>query len=449
MFYQERFRPQFHFTAQQNWLNDPNGLVYFVGEFHLCFQHNPVGREWGNMTWGHAVSPDLLHWKQGENVLLPDALGTMFSGSAVIDWENTSGLQEGENPPLVALYTAAGSTSPESEGQPFTQCLAYSNDNGQNWIKYPLNPVLAHIVQENRDPKIAWHNPSRRWIMALYLDKSDFGLFVSPDLIHWQALQTLTLPGSSECPDFFEIPLEENPEEKKWVFFVADNTYLIGAFDGTRFHAETEPLCGEYGANCYAAQTYSDIPQADGRRIQIAWMRGGSYPDMPFNQQMTFPCRLTLRRFPEGLRLCKQPITEITLLHESEAYTAPQVLSPTERITSETHGELLHIRVEVEIGSATEIGLDIRGERLIYKPSLHTLSVLGTTASCKLPQGLLALEILVDRTSLEVFADGGRVCITSCFLPAQSDQEVSIFAQGGEARLNCLHVARLRSSWQG
>ena len=164
--YNEKFRPQFHFTARQNWLNDPNGLVHYDGTYHLFFQHNPAGLEWGNMTWGHAVSRDIVRWKQVENALEPDRLGTMFSGSAVVDWENTSGFQTGPDKPIVLIYTAAGGTSPESEGQPFTQCLAYSSDGGQTWVKYAGNPVLGCIRDGNRDPKVIWHAPTRRWIMT-------------------------------------------------------------------------------------------------------------------------------------------------------------------------------------------------------------------------------------------------------------------------------------------
>lgn len=205
--YNETFRPQFHFTARKNWLNDPNGLFYYRGMYHLFFQHNPFGLEWGNMTWGHAISPDLVHWQQLPNALEPDSLGTMFSGSAVVDWENTTGFQQGEHPPIVLIYTAAGNTSPASKGKPFTQCLAYSIDGGSSWQKYPGNPVMECIRPENRDPKVIWHPSSHRWIMTLYLEGNEFAFFSSPDLKTWSPLHSLFAPESIECPDFFEIPL--------------------------------------------------------------------------------------------------------------------------------------------------------------------------------------------------------------------------------------------------
>ena len=201
--YHEAGRPQFHFTAQTGWLNDPNGLVYFDGEYHLFFQFvTQLDGHDDAKLWGHAVSTDLVHWHQLENALEPDTLGAMWSGSAVIDWDNTSGFGSPGHPPLVALYTAAGGRSPQSKGHSATQCLAYSTDRGRTLTKYAGNPVLPHIAGENRDPKVVWYAPTRHWIMALYVDGDQFGLFSSPDLKAWTQIQTLTIPGCIECPDF-------------------------------------------------------------------------------------------------------------------------------------------------------------------------------------------------------------------------------------------------------
>ena len=260
--YQETYRPQFHFSAKENWLNDPNGLVYYKDEYHLFFQHNPTGIDWGNMTWGHAVSTDLLHWKQLPNAIEPDDLGTIFSGSAVVDWNNTSGFQTGTEKVLVAFYTSAGDYAAEKKA--FTQSIAYSNDRGRTWTKYEGNPVIGHIEGHNRDPKVIWHEPTQRWVMALYLDGNKFALLGSTNLKEWAPLCEIEMPGVTECPDLFELPVDGNPENMKWVFWGGNGNYVIGSFDGTNFTKETEPLQSEWGRNGYAGQTWSDIP--GGRR---------------------------------------------------------------------------------------------------------------------------------------------------------------------------------------
>lgn len=217
--YDEPLRPQFHFTAKSGWLNDPNGLAYFKGEYHLFFQHNPFGTQWGNMTWGHAVSKDLVHWRQLDNALSPDELGTMFSGSAVVAEFAQSDISIATGPgsdrsarsALVCFYTAAGGTNDASKGRPFTQCLAYSHD-GRTFSKYPGNPVIPHIEAENRDPKVIWHGPTKRWVMALYLNESRFALYGSADLVTWSRLSNIELPGASECPDLFPLALDGDKE---------------------------------------------------------------------------------------------------------------------------------------------------------------------------------------------------------------------------------------------
>ncbi len=446
--YREKWRPQFHFTARQNWHNDPNGLVFYKGEYHLFFQHNPTGIDWGNMTWGHAVSPDLVHWQQFPHAIFPDRLGTIFSGSAVVDWQNTAGFQSGREKTLVAIYTAAGDTSPESKGVKFTQCLAYSNDRGRTWTKYERNPVLPHVVGSNRDPKVVWHASSQRWIMTLFKDGNTYAFFASPDLKTWTPLQDLTVPDCGECPDFFEMPVTGDRRTRKWVWTAANGHYLVGTFDGTRFTAETGPHVSDWGKNFYAVQTYSDIPPSDGRRIQIAWMNGGKYPDMPFNQQMSFPCELRLKAFPEGLRLCRLPVRELESLRARTHSWKDRALRPGDNPLAGLAGDLFEIRVEIEPGEASAVRLEIRSEPVHYSVPEKTLTCLGRTAPCELSGGRLRLQILVDRTSLEVFGNDGKASMTSCFLPDPANRSLSLQAVGGTARVVTLKVFELRSAWQ-
>jgi fructan beta-fructosidase len=447
--YLETYRPQFHFSPAKNWTNDPNGLVYYQGEYHLFFQHNPEGTIWGNMTWGHAISRDLVHWKQLDHALRPDKLGTIFSGSAVVDENNTAGFQTGKEKVLVAIYTSAGGTSPESKGQPFTQSIAYSNDRGRTWVKYAGNPVLKHIVGGNRDPKVLWHGPTKKWVMALYLDGDRYALFGSPDLKQWTKLCDVPLPGASECPDFFELPVDGDPARAKWVFWGGNGTYRLGSFDGQQFRPATESLKSLWGGNDYAAQTYSDIPPRDGRRIQIAWMSGGRYPEMPFNQQMSFPRELSLRTTSEGVRLFMNPVREIESLRAAGGFeTADVPLPPDKNVLPALAGELWDIRAELVPAAAGQIVLGVRGESIRYDAKAKTLTCLGKTAPVQPKDGVVTLRVLVDRASIEIFAADGRVTMATCFLPNQADRSLKLSAQGGEAKIKSLAIHPLKSIWQ-
>ena len=444
--YNENYRPQFHFTPQKNWTNDPNGLVYYKGEYHLFFQHNPFGINWGNMTWGHAVSTDLMHWKQLPNAIEPDELGTIFSGSAVVDWDNTAGFQIGSENVLVAFYTSAGKHAPVEK--PFTQSIAYSNDRGRTWQKYKGNPIIGNMKDDdNRDPKVIWHEPTKRWIMALFLDAGDeFALLSSEDLKKWQVIQYLMLPGSRECPDFFELPVDGDPPNSRWVFWGANGKYLLGAFDGMKFTPESGPHESRVG-NHYAAQTYSDIPESDGRRIQIAWMAKGKFPDMPFNQQMSIPCELNLRTFPEGIRLCLLPVREIKNIRGPLQAWRAAPLMPAENILSAISGELFEIESEIELGYASEVGLTLRGTPLVYSVADKTLICKGKKTNLSPKDGKIRLHILVDRTSIEIFPNDGLMPIFLCFPLDTENKSLEIFARGGQAVIKSLNVWKLKSIW--
>ncbi len=444
--YQETYRPQFHFTAKTNWLNDPNGLVYYKGEYHLFFQHNPKGLEWGPNTWGHAVSPDLVHWRQLEHALEPDELGWIWSGSAVVDWKNTGGFQTSDEKVLVAFYTA-GDTIVKPE-KPCVQCIAISHDRGRTWTKYEHNPVLGHIVGHNRDPKVIWHEPTETWAMALFLDGNDYALFSSPNLKEWTRLCDIHLPDTGECPDIFELPVDGDADNTRWVFWGGNGNHYIGSFDGQNFRVESKVLRTDWGANFYAAQTWSDIPESDGRRIQIAWMAGGQYPGMPFNQQMSFPCELTLRTTPEGIRLYRQPVQEIETIHQTEHSWHHQILRPGGNLLSDISGDLFDIRSEIELGNATEVGFIVRGELIQYHATDQQLSCLGRSVHLEPLQNRIQLQILVDRTSIEVFGNEGRVSMSSCFLPDPENTSLGIYASGGEARILSMSVYELCSAWQ-
>ena len=433
--YDETHRPQFHFTPPRNWINDVNGPVYYQGEYHLFYQHNPFGIEWGNMHWGHAVSRDLLHWEHLPLALAPDRHGTCFSGTAAVDWTNSAGFQQGAEKTLVILYSGVPVPTPPGSA---VQCLAYSTDRGRTWKSYERNPVLPHIVGTNRDPKIFWYPPARKWAMALYLDKHDYAFFSSPDLKRWTRESTFTHETATECPDVFRL-------EDKWIFLGGNGHYYIGTFDGRQFIKQTGPFPIDFGANFYASQVWSDIPAADGRTIQMAWMRGGKYPGMPFNQQMSFPCELRLRRFSDGLRVCRTPVREIGKLRGRQHRWTNLAVKPGANPLAGLRGDLFEIQAEIEPG---DWAFTIRGARIEYSAARKEISCLGQNAVLEPAQGRVKLQILVDRPSIEIFGNDGRVSMSNCFLAKPEDRSLAFGAQAGAVRASSLVVNELRSIWR-
>ena len=442
LFFQERLRPRFHFTAPRGWNNDPNGLVYYAGEYHLFYQHNPYGTHWGNMHWGHAASPDLVRWQHLPEALYPDELGTIFSGSGVVDWNNTTGFQSGDEKALVFPYTAAGGTSDLSQGRPFTQCLAFSIDRGRSLRKWTGNPVLPQVAPGNRDPKVIWHAPSQTWIMALYLEGNGFALFASPDLKQWERVCDLAIPGCSECPDLFELALDGNPEDTRWVFWGANTSYLVGRFDGKQFTQESLVLNSHAGGNSYAAQTWSDLPQD--RRVQVSWLQV-ELPGMPFNQGMTFPVELSLHTTPEGIRLYSQPVREIASLYTHQLEWTGRDLIPGENLIFGGKGELFDLQAQLNVGSAAEMGFMVRGVPVTLDIQGQKLACLGRSVPLHPQEDRVRLRMLVDRTSLEIFGNGGQVYLPLGVVFDLDNQSLECFARGGNARLEELKVVQLKS----
>jgi fructan beta-fructosidase len=399
----EDLRPQFHFTAPKGWLNDPNGLVYHKGVYHLYYQHNPYGTEWGNMTWGHATSKDLIHWEHLANALEPDKLGTMFSGSAVIDKANTAGFGKSA---MVYFYTAAGGTSTLSTGQPFTQCLAWSKD-GSSLEKLANNPIVGHIEGENRDPHVFWHAPSSQWVMALYLADDRFALLGSKNLKDWKELSRLTLPGASECPNMFELPLDGDKHQPKWIFWGANGDYLVGSFDGRTFHPETETLKSKFGTTGYAAQIYSNAPR--GRQIQITWLNNSNFPDCAWNQQLGFPNVLGLQSTSAGPRLTFSPVREIQSIRTGRL--------KFESGKAESSTGLIDFSGKWVVPASGTLKLRLNGQMISVDAATGIIRAFGSEFSVDLKSGILDLRILVDRTSLEVYAQQGLYQANYFFVP--------------------------------
>jgi sucrose-6-phosphate hydrolase SacC (GH32 family) len=415
--YQEQYRPQFHFSADRGRLNDPNGLVFYKGEYHLFFQH---AIETGK-GWGHAVSTDLIHWTQlGPAIFSGEKKVTIASGSAVVDWQNTSGFGKDGQPPLVCIYTYAK--------HPFTQHIAYSLD-GRTFTKYENNPILGNIADENRDPKVVWHEPSKQWIMILYVSKYD--LFSSPNLKDWKPLPSKIECGN-ECPDIFPMPLDGDPEKIKWVVVAASGAYVVGEFDGKEFKVESKPLSSKFG---YAVQTFSDEPK--GRRIQIGWLSGGKgsrapYPGMPFNQQMTVPAELTLKTTPNGPRLFRLPVKELEVLRgKVYSWNEIPIVPGTNLLNGLTH-DLFDIEGVILAGQSKEVGFTVRGKPV----PLHFID------------GRAKFRMLVDRITIEVFEDDGAQTQAMTFMPVDKAAPLDLFAVGGDAKIVSLKVYELKSIWK-
>ncbi len=443
--YREPLRSQFHFSPQRGWTNDPNGLVFFRGEYHLFFQHNPYGWNWGNMHWGHATSSDLVHWEEHPEALYPDEMGPMFSGSAVVDWKNTSGFGKGGEPPLVLIYTAAGN--------PTVQCIAYSLD-GRTFTKYAANPVIKQISPGNRDPKVFWHEPTKGWIQVLYVEnpgkRHSIRLFQSPNLRDWSLSSVVEggIDGDKylfECPDLFELAVDGDQNNKKWVLTAANSEYAIGGLTAGKFVPEVSRLADVRGQGFYAAQTFSDVP--DGRRIQMGWSQAPS-PGMAFNQLQTLPCELTLSTTPAGIRLRRTPVKELETLRDG-----PQHFGSL----ASFRGELIELQAHFKPGPAETIEFQLRGAKILYDALRQEISVNGHRAPAPLIDGRQRLTIFVDRTILEVFASDGLTYVPLPFIPKAEDQSVSVTLHAGTSRLSAaeeaafeqtLQVYRLKSCWE-
>ena len=433
--YREALRPQFHFSSRRGWNNDPNGLVFYRGEYHLFYQHNPYGWDWGNMHWGHAVSPDLLHWQELPIALYPHRFDDWaFSGSAVMDQANTAGFKTGHEAPLVAAYTSTGRG----------ECIVFSNDRGQTWTEFSGNPVVRH---NGRDPRLFWHSPSKRWIMAVYdeLDSKRWIAFhSSTDLKEWKLESCVE--GFFECPDMFELAVDGKRAEKLWVLTAASSEYMLGRFDGHQFTPQTLKLPGHRGNAFYAAQTFSDIPARDGRRIQIGWGQIVT-PGMPFNQMMTFPCELTLRSTADGTRLCFQPVKELTRLHAARHAWSRLTVAPGTNALAGIQGDLFDLRMQFTAGNTGEVRLTIRGVPVIYDAAKQELICHDRRNRLSPLNGKVRLQLLIDRTSLEIFGNDGLLYMPMAGKFAPDNHSLALTATGDAVRFDSLEVDELKSIW--
>ena len=480
--YDEPLRPQFHFTPARNWMNDPNGLVYFDGEYHMFYQYNPQGDQWGHMSWGHAVSADLVQWQELPVAIPEDARYMIFSGSIVVDEGNTSGFGAPGTSPLVAVYTGAE----RERGGRQNQQLAYSTDRGRTWVKYPGNPVLDLGLSNFRDPKVFWYAPARQWVMAAVLSSShQVALFGSADLKHWTHLSDFgpagAVDGAWECPDLFPLRIEGS-DEVRWVLkvdvFESDTAvgsgaqYFVGRFDGVSFVADAEGGADavDYGQDFYAAASWSNLPDATGRHVWIGWMSNHRYasrvPTAPWRGAMTLPRELSLRSEAGRLRLVQSPVRALESLRGRRMHIAGRLEGTVRRLGlprgsanaaelevdfSDISADVVGVRVHVGAGESTDIGYDrARGELYVDRSISGALPTADFARRSGVPlrlhDGRLRIRVWVDRSSVEVFADDGARVLTALVFPSRRSDGVEVFARGGGAHLDSLDVWPLESA---
>ena len=468
-------------------MNDPNGLVYYDGEYHLFYQHNPHGDMWGHMSWGHAVSTDMVDW-QHLPVALQEEDGVMiFSGCVVVDHSNTSGLGSDEATPLVAVYTGHLPGDQLHEDQR----IAYSLDKGRTWTKYENNPVLDNGLSDFRDPKVFWYEPRNMWVMTVALPiQRKIEFYSSTDLRSWDFLSSFgptgAVGGIWECPDLIELPVDGNPEDTRWVLIVNVNPggpaggsagqYFIGHFDGATFTTNTvdpdnrfDAHWLDHGADFYAAVTWSNLPGTGKEALAIAWMNDWRYaraiPSRPWRGFLTIPRRISLETIDDEVVLMHRPDPSLASLRETHVDLhigridegsidldmlgidghAVEIIADF-RIESAT---AVGLYVRVSEDQVTTVGYDVTSEQLFVDRTMSGDSSFhhefpGTfSAPLQLANGRVRMHVIVDTCSVEVFGGDGRVAITSLIFPDPDSNGLSIFAEGGTARLETINVYTL------
>lgn len=467
----EKYRPSYHFSPLYGWMNDPNGMVYKDGEYHLFYQYNPYGSKWGNMSWGHTISKDLVNWEHLPVAIAPDALGTIFSGSAVVDSNNTAGFGAGA---IIAIYTQ------NSDRQ--VQSIAYSNDNGRTFTKYENNPVLVSEARDFRDPKVFWHEGTQRWIMVLAVGQ-EMQFFSSPNLKDWVFESSFgegqgAHGGVWECPDLFELSVE-GTNYKKWVLLCNLNPggpfggsatqYFVGTFDGKEFVNESSSKTKwmDWGKDHYATVTWSDAP--DNRRIAIAWMSNWQYAnDVPTSQYRSpnsVPRDLSLFAADGDIYLKSAPSPELLKLRVdskkhsfkvngtrtiSELLPSNEGAYEIELFIRNQSADIIGFRLYNNKGEEVDMQYDMKEKKfsmdrrksgeVSFNENFPTL----TWTTIETSNDELKLRLFVDKSSIEAFGNGGRFAMTNQVFPSEPYNHLTFYSKGGGYKVNSLVVYKLR-----
>lgn len=486
-YYQEQHRPQFHFTPEKGWMNDPNGLVFYDGEYHLFYQHYPDSTVWGPMHWGHAISKDLVSWEHLPIALYPDSLGYIFSGSIVVDEKNTTGFQNGKEKPLVAIFTyhdmvkeKAGRNDRESQG------IAYSLDKGRTWTKYEKNPIIPNKGDTDfRDPKVFWHEGTKNWIMPLAVGKK-LEIFTSANLKDWQKASEFGTKesvndGVWECPDLISFKTEDGSE--KWVLIQnigrgavnggSGTQYFVGNFDGKTFINDNSPetkLWLDYGADNYAGVSWFNAPNNE--RIYIGWMSNwddyaNKVPTSTWRSGMTVPRKLSLIKTSDGFRLAQMPVSQLETLRLSSTSIPKQTVDNSLAIENKSVLNELDLTFDLEASTATELGFVLsnsKNEKLIFgydktkkqvfidrtnagKSNFSTKFAKKHTAPFN-ESNELKIKALIDNASIEIFVNNGEISITDLFFPNEDFIKIELYSKGGKAELTSGTLYPLKPIWK-
>ena len=486
--YTEAFRPQFHFSPERTWTNDPNGLLWYDGEYHLFYQNNPFGDRWGHMSWGHAVSPDLVHWEHLPLAIPEEGNEMIFSGSAVVDYGNSSGLCGNEQGDcMVAIYTSHISQGDTAHQY---QSLAYSSDLGRTWRKYAGNPVLDLGMADFRDPKVFWHEGSSKWVMVVSLPHAHtVHIYTSANLKDWQLQSEFGRQGDTsmiwECPDLLEVPVEGGGS--RWVLIISSGSrnpgfvgmqYFVGDFDGLRFslsEPHPEPRWIDYGKDFYAAVTFNQLPAGEAPVLlgwTNSWMYANDVPTAPWRGAMSIPRRLQLRHGQDGTNLIQTPVIEgpgsVSGLSMTPVYREGGFRVEGEFDLEGVHGASLCIRLSAESDEAVEFGISVlegNGEEsaigyqvdngLLYmdrtkagRSDFHERFPSRESMPVRLAGGRrLEILVLVDRSLIEIFAEDGAKVMTNQVFPTNTNHGVRLYANGGGVLIHDIQIYQVGSIW--
>lgn len=462
--YKEELRPRVHFSPSTGFCNDPNGLVYFDGEYHLFWQHDPFNMGNLNFYWGHAVSTDLVHWQELRPALRGklESVGFAWSGGGFIDWNNDAGWQKGKDPTLVVAFW---------DYHIRKSSLAYSNDRGRHFTRFEGNPI---VDSKGSDPSRVWfHKPTKEWCLAVTdrdeNNKAGLRLFHSKDLKKWTKGNLVQFRNRAfyECPDFYELPVCDRngkpltPKQTRWILHDGSHYYAVCNFDGKTITIEEEPGLLVDPGHFYAAQSYSDIPARDGRKIVMAWQRRLEVPQpssirkpiipkkvQPFNGQLTFPVEMTLRQTEDGLRLFAKPVREIANLH-AEKYSYENVkLGPGKNFTSPTRPESMHAVIDLKVGKTGKVTFILNGLHVVYDCAKQELQFLGKTRKLKPNNGIIRLETILDITSVVIFANDGEIYAPINHIARIDQRGLEIKVEGGNAEIVKAELYYLNSMWK-